>query len=109
MNHISSKSPQLIYYFCRYKDGHEIRKDSTHIIESTSTSHKIIIKSVEKSCTGAYSAIASNSVGQMSCFWTMTVNSPAKIISKLETMEKEVGEEATFVITTEGQTDEVTW
>jgi len=52
--------------------------------------------------------VASNSVGQMSCFWTMTVNSAAKFISKLQTIEKEVGEEVTFTIETEGES-EVKW
>jgi hypothetical protein len=39
----------------------------------------------------------------------MTVNSPAKIVSKLETVEKEVGEEVTFMIKTEGETEEIKW
>jgi len=72
--------------------------------------YKIKIQSVEKKDAGAYSVVATNSVGQMSCFWSIGVNSPPKIISTFEKrVEKELGETLVLELETEEVEKKITW
>ena len=85
-------------------------KNNRVTVKKEENVYKVRIQNVEKKDTGSYSAVAANSVGQMSCFWSVEVNSAPKIISTFEKyMEKEVGENLILELETEEVEKKITW
>ena len=95
-----SPAPELKWY----KDGQMIiESERIKIVKESEDTYALVIERVKIEDSGSYSVVASNSMGQMSDFWSMVANAPPSFLKELlKTREADEGEAITFQVQVEG-------